>query len=161
MTLLIVYAGFAIGVSFLCSLLEASLLSMPDSHIEMMRHSGAKTGDMLARMKESIDRPLAGILTLNTIANTAGATGVGVQAGIVFGNQSLGAVSAVMTFMVLIFSEIIPKTLGTTHSRSLAGFTAIAISAIVLVTSPVLVLVTGISRVLKPGGGEGVVSACP
>ncbi|MHC4873073.1 MAG: CNNM domain-containing protein [Planctomycetota bacterium] len=158
MTLLITYATFTIGVSFLCSLLEASLLSLPDSHVELMLQNGSRTGRILAQMKESIDRPLAGILTLNTIANTAGATGVGIQAGVIFGSQSLGVVSAVMTFLVLIFSEIIPKTLGAAHSRSLAGFTAVSVKAIILLTSPVLVIVTGLNRILKPAGEGKAVS---
>ncbi|MHC4887486.1 MAG: CNNM domain-containing protein [Planctomycetota bacterium] len=158
MSLLLLYASLAIGISFLCSLLEASLLSLPMSHVELMRQQGSWVGTKLAEMKESIDKPLAGILTLNTVANTAGATGVGVQAGIVFGSESLGIVGAIMTVLILIVSEIIPKTLGAVHCRRLAPFTAITVKTIVILTYPALIIVAGLNRFLKPKGGANTPS---
>jgi CBS domain containing-hemolysin-like protein len=84
MTLLILYLILALGVSFLCSVLEASLLSMSPSFVKDAESKGTKTGLILASLKENIDRPLAGILSLNTIAHTVGAAGVGAQAASVF-----------------------------------------------------------------------------
>jgi CBS domain containing-hemolysin-like protein len=151
MQLLFLYAGFAIGVSFLCSLLEAALLSVPHSHVEMMEHDGSGMGRMLARMKRNIDRPLAGILTLNTVANTAGATGVGAQAAVVFGSAWVAVTSAVLTLLILLLSEIVPKTLGATYCRQLAGFTVLSVRVIMIITFPVLVLVEAMHRLLRPG----------
>ena len=84
MTLLIIYATLALAVSFLCSLLEACLLSVPGSYVEMLAESGSRPGLVMREMKKKIDRPLSAILTLNTIAHTVGAVGVGAQAAIVF-----------------------------------------------------------------------------
>ncbi|EAQ32242.1 CNNM domain-containing protein [Idiomarina baltica] len=120
MFLLIVFAFIAIGISFLCSMLEASLLSITPSYIAGLKEQRPKLHKQLSKLKQTIDRPLAAILTLNTIAHTAGAAGVGAQVGVVFGDGYLGAASAVMTLLILILSEIIPKTIGAKFWRSLA-----------------------------------------
>jgi CBS domain containing-hemolysin-like protein len=158
MNLLVLYAALAIGVSFLCSLLEAALLSVPHSHLEMMRLSGSRIGKMLARMKADIDRPLAGILTLNTVAHTAGAAGVGAQAALVFGQAWVGVAGAVMTLLILVLSEIVPKTLGAVYCRRLAAFTVLSIRAIMVLTFPVLVLVEALHRTLRPHTTPGAMS---
>lgn len=126
MVLLVFYLLLALIVSFLCSILEAVILSVTPSYIESLRQKGNKLGDNLKKLKENVDKPLAAILTLNTIAHTIGAAGVGAQASVVFGDNSLvlGIVSAVMTLLILILSEIIPKSLGANYWRSLAPFTA-------------------------------------
>ena len=124
MTLLIIYVTFAILISFLCSIAEAVLLSVTTAHISVLEQEGKKSGALLRELKGDINKPLAAILTLNTIAHTVGAVGAGAQAVSVFGNAWLGLVSALMTLMILVFSEIIPKTLGATYWRTLSGVTA-------------------------------------
>ncbi|BAM05361.1 hypothetical protein PSMK_32020 [Phycisphaera mikurensis NBRC 102666] len=123
-----VYLGLAVGVSFLCSLLEAGLLSVSAGYVGSLEAEGSKTGERLARMKQSIDRPLAAILTLNTIAHTVGAAGVGAQSLKIFGSEWVAATSAIVTLLILVFSEIIPKSLGAANANRLAPFTASVVS---------------------------------
>ncbi len=148
MTLLFIYGALAIGVSFLCSMLEASLLSLPRSHVEAMAARGSRTGLRLKQMKERIDRPLAAILTLNTVAHTVGAAGVGAQAAVVAGDGAVGIASAIMTLLILVVSEIIPKTLGAVHAKSLAGATAVATRAMIVLCMPVIVVLEQVNRLI-------------
>ena len=148
MGLLIFYAILAIGVSFLCSLLEASLLSLPRSHVESMIADGSTTGRKLKEMKENIDRPLAAILTLNTIAHTIGAAGVGAQAADEFGSAAVGIASAVMTFAILVFSEIIPKTLGAVHAKKLAGPTYLLTTGMIYLCYPIIIALEWCNRLI-------------
>jgi len=119
MTLLLFYLLLAIGVSFICSISEAVLLSIRPAYIAAM-DPGTRTAKRLSKLTQNMDRPLAAILTANTIAHTVGAAGVGAQATQVFGNQYLGLTSAALTFLILVFSEIIPKTLGATYWKAFA-----------------------------------------
>ena len=146
MLLLITYAAFALGVSFLCSMLEASLLSIPMSHVAMLVQRGSRFGRQLQNMKSQVDRPLSAILTLNTVAHTLGAVGVGAEASRLFGHASVGIASAVMTVLILILSEIIPKTLGAVYAKSLVSFTAIATRLMMLITYPIIGALLWISR---------------
>jgi len=148
MTLLFVYGALAIGVSFMCSMLEASLLSLPRSHVEALAARRSSVGIRLKQMKEAIDRPLAAILTLNTVAHTVGAAGVGAQAAIVVGDRAVGVASAIMTLLILVVSEIIPKTLGAVHAKSLAGVTAVATRAMIVVCMPIIVILEQVSRLI-------------
>ena len=109
-----------LGFSFLCSILEAVILSVTPSYVVAITKRRPRIGHRLARFKRDAERPLAAILALNTIANTAGATGVGAQAQVLFGSTSVGIVSALLTLLVLFLSEIIPKTIGATYWRVLA-----------------------------------------
>lgn len=120
MLLLILLLAGTLGFSFLCSILEAVILSVTPSYVVAVAKRRPRTGHLLARYKRDAERPLAAILALNTIANTAGATGVGAQALALFGSASVGLVSALLTLLVLFLSEIIPKTIGATHWRVLA-----------------------------------------
>jgi CBS domain containing-hemolysin-like protein len=131
MLLLGLYLFIALFFSFLCSIAEAVLLSISWLHIVKMENEGLKTGKILRLLKEDINNPLAAILTLNTIAHTVGAAGVGAQAAVLFGSYSLASVSALLTFLILVFSEIIPKTLGTSHWQVLAPVTAYFLKSIV------------------------------
>ncbi len=149
MLLLFAYGCLAILISFLCSLLEASLLSLPGSYVEALAQKETKAGQILAEMKNNIDRPLAAILTLNTIAHTAGAAGVGAQAAIVFGSQAVGIAGALMTFLILVVSEIIPKTLGAVHAKALAGFTAYTIRGMIFICLPLIVPLEWINRRIR------------
>ncbi|GAA4647865.1 hemolysin family protein [Kistimonas scapharcae] len=138
MLLLVVFALVAILVSFLCSVFEAVLLSITPSWLAGIEQKGDRSAKRIKALKDNIDRPLAAILTLNTVAHTAGAAGVGAQAAVVFGNQYLGLVSAVMTVLILVLSEIIPKTIGATWWRQLAPMTAICLNWMVRILSPVI-----------------------
>lgn len=121
MALLIFYVALALGVSFVCSIMEAVLLSVTPSFVAGMEAGGGVVGRKLADLKRDVDRPLAAILSLNTIAHTVGAAGAGAQAAVVFGSAYLGIASAILTILILVFSEIIPKTLGAIYWRGLAG----------------------------------------
>ncbi|MFW6061398.1 MAG: CNNM domain-containing protein [Planctomycetota bacterium] len=146
--LMILYGLLALAVSFLCSLLEAALLSIPGSHIAMLVQDGSRTGQQLEKMKAKVDRPLAAILTLNTVAHTVGAAGVGAQSAVAFGEAWVGVTSAVITLLILVLSEIIPKTLGAVHAKGLAGFTAVAIRIMMFVTYPLVVVLEWLGRVI-------------
>lgn len=138
MTLLIIYLALAIGVSFICSILEAVLLSVSDAYIARLEFEGQPHGSALRDMKEDIDRPLATILSLNTIAHTVGAAGVGAQAQVVFGSAYLGVISGVLTFLILVFSEIIPKTLGARFWRQLAYVSVKTLQVLMVVLAPLV-----------------------
>lgn len=133
MELLILYAFLSIFFSFLCSILEAALLSFTPSYIKVKKQEGKKYADTLTEFKKDIDKPLIAILTVNTIAHTVGAIMVGVQAEKAFGDgtNAVAVVSTVMTLAILILSEIIPKTIGATYWQSLGNFTAITLNAII------------------------------
>ena len=151
MLLLIVYATVALGISFLCSMLEASLLSIPSSHVAMLAERGSRFGRRLQDMKSQVDRPLSAILTLNTVAHTVGAIGVGAEATKLFGHAWVGIVSAVMTLLILVVSEIIPKTLGAVYAKSLARFTTVTTHLMMLATYPIIVVLQWTSRLITPG----------
>ena len=119
MTLLLLYIALALGVSFLCSLMEAALLSVTPTYVKALEQKGSGVAGRLRQMKDNIDRPLAAILSLNTIAHTVGAAGAGAQAAKVFGDTYVGIISGVLTFLILVLSEIIPKTLGAVFWRQL------------------------------------------
>jgi CBS domain containing-hemolysin-like protein len=120
MVLLATYIALALGVSFLCSLLEATLLSLTPTYLASLEAKRPKLGAMWRDFKADIDKPLAAILSLNTIAHTLGAAGAGAQAIQLFGELYFGVISAVLTLLILIFSEIIPKTLGARYWQQLA-----------------------------------------
>lgn len=141
MTLLILYAVLSIFFSFLCSILEAALLSFTPTFIKMKNAEGKGYAKTLASLKKDIDKPLIAILTINTIAHTVGAILVGNQAGKMaieggfemsfLGFNFVAIVSTIMTIFILVISEIIPKTIGATYWKKLGGFTAVALNAII------------------------------
>jgi CBS domain containing-hemolysin-like protein len=153
MILLIVYVVIALGFSFLCSIAEAVILSVTTPYITLMRQEGRATGALLAGLKEDLNSPLAAILTLNTIAHTVGAAGAGAQAAKVFGSAYVGIASAVLTLLILVFSEIIPKTLGAHYWRQLAPATAYALRALIWVMYPFVKLSEMLTRGLTHGPG--------
>lgn len=126
MTLLIIYGLISIGFSFLCSILEAVLLSVTPTFISLKLAEQKSFAKTLKSLKDNVNQPLIAILTINTIAHTVGAILVGVQAEKTFGsgNNAVGIVSAIMTVLILVVSEIIPKTIGATYWKELANFTA-------------------------------------
>ena len=126
MTQLFIYASISIGFSFLCSILEAVLLSITPTFIVVKKNEGKAYATTLKKLKDDVNKPLISILTVNTIAHTVGAILVGVQAEKIFGsgNNSVGIVSAIMTLLILILSEIIPKSIGASYWKQLANFSA-------------------------------------
>lgn len=159
MALLVFYLVLAIGVSFLCSLCEAVLLTLDVSDAEVMIERGSrKSGARLREMKQQIDRPLAAILTLNTISHTVGAAGVGAQSAVIFGDAWVGVTSAVLTLLILVASEIIPKTLGATHPRLLAGVSITLITWMIWLTWPIVLSLNAMSRVMRGGAAHGSMS---
>ncbi|MBT3202328.1 MAG: HlyC/CorC family transporter [Phycisphaerales bacterium] len=149
MILLLIFLFIALAVSFLCSLLEAALLSMPRSHIALLTEQGSPAGKRLQRMKDDMDRPLAAILTLNTFGHTLGAAGVGAEAALLWGDAWVGAVGFVVTILILIFSEIIPKTLGVAHAKALAPFVARTIPSMILILRPLVAVCNWTSKLLS------------
>ena len=145
MILFAAYLLLALGASFLCSLMEAVLLSVPRSHVAVLVEQNTVAGRRLQRMKDDVDRPLAAILTLNTFAHTLGAAGVGAQAAHLWGDAWVGAVGFVVTLLILVFSEIIPKTLGAVHAKRLAPVTAWAIEGLIIALRPVVAACNWIS----------------
>ena len=149
MTLLIVYVVVALLFSFLCSILEAVLLSVTTAHINVLEQEGKSAGPLLRKLKADINKPLAAILTLNTIAHTVGAVGAGAQAVVVFGDKWVGLISAVLTLMILVFSEIIPKTLGATYWRALSSASAYTLKFMMRVLAPFVALSEMLTRRLS------------
>lgn len=150
--LLILYILLALVFSFLCSIAEAVLLSITPSYVAGLREKKPKLAALLHRLKhENVDRSLAAILTLNTIAHTVGAIGAGAQATAVFGSAWFGVFSAVMTLMILVLSEIIPKTLGAVYWRSMAGMTARFVRLLILSLYPLILVSEQITRLIARG----------
>ena len=159
--LLLIFAVVSILFSFLCSIWEAVLLSIPSAFVEVKRTEGSPIGDKLKKLKDNIDEPLSAILSLNTIAHTIGAIGVGAQAEETFGSGHLvwfgqempfsaeAIVAVVMTLAILILSEIIPKTLGATYWRRLAPFTANSMEMVMLFMRPLVRLSQFITKKIK------------
>ena len=158
MGLLLVFLLSAMGISFLCSILESVLMSTPISYITMRESEGYKPAVRFMQYKEASARPLAAILTLNTIANTIGAAGVGRQATLLWGSELFGVVSAVTTLLILIFAEIIPKTIGTSFYRSLMGFTTAVLRALIVLMYPIVILIELITRLIQKDEDEVSVS---
>ena len=161
MFLLLVFFAVSIVFSFLCSMWEASLLTIPPSYVETQSQSGSSFGKKLKQYKTDVDRPLSAILTLNTIAHTVGAIGVGAQATKVFDEDPIltgVVVPVVMTLAILILSEIIPKTLGATRWKSLAPFTVRSLSFIQTALLPLVWLSEQITKGLKGKGHANTIT---
>lgn len=148
--LLVFFVLLALGFSFLCSITEAALLSMTPSYIASLRESNPSKAEKLKDLRETnIDRSLAAILTVNTIAHTLGAIGAGSKATAVFGEVWFGVFSAVMTLLILFLSEIVPKTLGATHWKKLAGFTLLYVNFMVKAMYPLIFISEKLTRLLS------------
>ena len=152
MTTLIVYASIALGVSFLCSILEAVVLSIPHTYIAVLEKDGDKNGVIWANLKEDdAVRPLTAILTLNTIAHTMGAAGVGSEVQSIWGEGALTIASIILTIAVLFLSEIIPKTLGTAYWKKLAPFTGKLLAILVRLLAILIVPIQMLKAILPKG----------
>lgn len=166
---LLLFFAISIGFSFLCSIWEAVLLSITPSWTEQKLKEGGKVGLLLKEFKNNVDRPLSAILTLNTIAHTLGAMGVGAQAEQIWASDTglnifgvfIGAnaiVGTVMTLAILILSEIIPKTLGANYWRKLTGFTVLSLNVIITLLFPLVWLSQQITKLLKKDKDRSVFS---
>jgi len=149
---LILYMMLALLVSFICSILEAVLLSISPAFVQAAGEKGTRVGKRLHELKRDVERPLAAILSLNTIANTIGAAGVGAEAARLFGSTWVGAISALLTLLILVFSEIIPKTLGTLYWRNLAPAAAYMLPVMMVVLSPLVWLARIVTRLISRSG---------
>lgn len=149
MGLLLLYLFTALSISFLCSILESVLLSTPMSFISMKESEGHKSAILLKKYKQDIDKPISAILSLNTIAHTVGAAGVGAQSNIVFGSEYFALTSAILTLLILVLTEIIPKTIGATKWRELALPVTNIIHALVIITYPLVILSEGITKLIS------------
>ena len=156
-SLIIIYASLALGASFLCSILEAVLLSTTRGHVAVLETEGSRTAPLWVRFKEDPERPLTAILTLNTIAHTVGALGVGTQVEEIHeGQYAMAVASALLTLGVLLFSEILPKTLGTLYWKSLSVPSAYTLRILIWLLIWVVVPIEIIRRVFPAAEQETV-----
>ena len=151
MDLLVIYFLGAVIVSFVCSVLESVLLSVTMPFISVLEREKPKAGALLKQHKKNINKSIASILILNTVANTVGAAAVGAQAERVFGSGALFWVSAVLTFAILFFGEIIPKTIGATYWKQLAPIAAYLIRFFIWLTYPIILLTLFVTNRIKKG----------
>jgi CBS domain containing-hemolysin-like protein len=151
---LILVIALSLAISFICSILEAVLLSISHSYVGVLKERGSPAGPLLARMREHIDEPIAAILTLNTIAHTVGAAVGGALAFQVFGSEWIAVFSAALTLAILVFSEILPKTLGATYWQVLAPPVTYVLRVLIIVLKPVLVPLSWFNRLISPRGSR-------
>jgi len=151
MDLLILYFVAAVVISFVCSVLESVLLSLNMPYISVLEKEKPKVGTLLKAHKTNINKSIASILILNTIANTLGAAAVGAQAEHVFGSSAVFWVSVVLTFAILFFAEIIPKTIGATYWKQLAPMAAYVIRIFIWMTYPIILMTLFVTNRIKKG----------
>ena len=157
--LLITYILVALLFSFVCSIAEAVLLSITPSYIEHLQQERPKRAELLKKLRlDNVDRSLAAILTLNTIAHTVGAIAAGAKATVVFGNTWIGLFSALMTLAILFFSEIIPKTIGAVYWERLASVTAIFVRWLTKVLYPLIWVSEGLTKLISKGKKQHIFS---
>ncbi len=147
-----------LAVSFTCSVMEASFLSVTPSYILLLQQEGRRSGRLLAAQKAELERSIAAILALNTIANTAGASVVGAMALHIFGDRWIALFSGVFTVLVLVISEIIPKTIGATHWKRLMPVLAYPLAAMRVVLGPLVLLTSLVARLFSPRSRQQTVS---
>ena len=149
MDLLILYFFLAVFISFICSILESVLLSVNMPYISVLEKERPRTGSLLKAQKIGINKSIASILILNTIANTLGAAAVGAQAEILYGAGAVFYISIILTFAILFLSEIIPKTIGAVYWKSLAPTAAYVIRFFVWITFPIIILTLFVTNRIK------------
>lgn len=157
MTLLLLFFFGAIILSFICSVMEATMLSTSTSYAETLANK-SRGGRLLRKLKQNTERATTAILILNTMANTLGAAGVGAQTNIVFGSQYFGLASGIMTAAILICSEIIPKTIGIHFWRRLCIPVAYVAQVYIYITYPVLQIALFITHFITASGKEQTIS---
>lgn len=151
--------GLAIGISTLCSVFEAVLYSVPLGHVEVLAQSDRLSGRLLQKLKKDIHKPITAILTLNTIAHTAGAAIAGASAAVVFGDQFLAWFSAVFTLAILLFSEILPKTIGVAYCKVLAPWIALPLHWLVKILTPAIWMIQAVTSLIPVKQKELLISS--
>jgi len=151
MTVLIIAVLFAMIASACCSMIEAVLYSVPLRHIESLVLKKNESGKILKELRNDIERPITAILSLNTIANTMGAAIAGSAVADVFGHQWVGYFSVLFTLMILVFSEVLPKTAGVVYARQLVYFVAFPLKWLVTIMSPVIWLCGHVTGIIAKG----------
>jgi CBS domain containing-hemolysin-like protein len=154
MALLIFYLLIALVISFICSIMEAVLLSTPQSFLMVKLEKGNTWAKHFIGLKSNVDKPLSAILSLNTVAHTIGAAGVGAQAVKVFGEAYFGIVSATLTILILVLTEIIPKTIGARFWRNLSKISSQIIRGMIFITYPLVLLSAIITRSIAKNNNE-------
>jgi len=149
MTLIIVLFVITIGISFLCSLLEAVLLTSTSAYIGVLVKENRRSAKLLEHLKENIDRPISAILTLNTVSHTLGSAAIAYQIQLKYGEESVTAASFILTFLILILSEIIPKSLGASHWKALLPFAAYAIQLMIIILYPLVIMSEWLGRLFS------------
>ena len=148
---MILFFLLSVGVSFVCSVLESVLLSINMSYVAVLEKERPTLGKLLRMQKENINKSIASILILNTIANTLGAAAVGAQASKIFGNDAVVYVSIILTFAILFLSEIIPKTIGAIYWKQLAPMAAYFIRVFIWLTYPIILTTLAVTNKISNG----------
>ncbi len=154
MITLVVTVFLVVTVSALCSTMEAALYATPWTAIERLRKEGSSSGQLLFAMRSNIDKPISAILTLNTVANTAGAAMAGALAAPLIGEHGMPWFAAFLTLLILAFGEILPKTLGVLHAVFVAKTMALPLSLLMRLLSPVIRLLGLLTRLFAPAQGS-------
>lgn len=154
MELLIIFFVLSVGISFLCSVLESVLLSINMSYVAVLENERPSVGALLRHHKENINKSIASVLILNTIANTLGAAAVGAQASKIFGNDAVVYVSVILTFAILFISEIIPKTIGALYWKQLAPTSAYIIRVFIWMTYPIILTTLAVTNKISKGKND-------
>jgi CBS domain containing-hemolysin-like protein len=149
MALLLAFLFLALTISFLCSIMEAVLLTTPQTFLIVKEESGYPWAKSFGKLKQNLDKPLSAILSLNTVAHTIGAAGVGAQAVKIWGETSVGIVSATLTILILVFTEILPKTVGTRYWRSLVKPASYIIRGMMGIAYPLVLLSALITKIFS------------
>ena len=158
MSRLFFYFFTVLGISFLCSLLESFILSVTHAHISLVSKDRPALGKKLSHFKENINQPLSAILSLNTIANTVGAASVGAITLVEFGSNWVAIMSGILTLCILIFSEIIPKTVGALYWKKILVPATFAVQVLIIMTYPLVVFLEFLSKWLAKAENEDKVS---
>ncbi len=158
MTMLLFYLFLALIVSFLCSLAEATLLSTPFAYLKAKEEQGDLNAKTLMGFRNNLDKAISAILSLNTVAHTIGAAGVGAEAVKIWGEAYIGIVSAILTILILVLTEIFPKTIGTIYNKRFVGFVAVLIKAMIIIAYPLVIFSSFISRIFSKKEVESSIS---
>ncbi|NLA63986.1 MAG: HlyC/CorC family transporter [Bacteroidales bacterium] len=158
MVLLFIYLFIALFVSFLCSIMEAVLLSTPVAYLMVKQEKGSVWAKGFIDLKNNVDKPLSAILSLNTVAHTIGAAGVGAQAVAIFGEIYFGLISAILTVLILVLSEIIPKTIGAIYWKELSKISAKTMRIMIVVSYPLVVLSAFITNLISKNSPDQTTS---
>ena len=158
MLLLFIYLFVALFVSFLCSIMEAVLLTTPVAYLMVKQERGSAWAKGFIDLKNNIDKPLSAILSLNTVAHTIGAAGVGAQAVAIFGEIYFGLISAILTVLILVLSEIIPKTIGAIYWKELSKISAKIMRIMIVVSYPLVVLSAFITNLISKNSPDQTTS---